>query len=134
MKLSIKRQVIAYLIFGLFTTLVNIVAYRVLSIFLDYMIANAAAWFLSVVFAYFTNRRYVFKSSTKGRTIIKEALAFLGARAFSGILDMAIMYCGVGLLGIADSITKIAANVVVIVLNYILGKLIVFSGKTMGRQ
>ncbi len=129
LKKYFDRQILSYLIFGVLTTLVNIVSYKVLSLFINYLAANVLAWIISVVFAYITNRKYVFKSTATGSRLLGEAAAFLGARVFSGVIDMAIMYCGVTLLAKDDNIVKLAANVIVIVLNYILGKWVVFVKK-----
>lgn len=71
------REIIAYLIFGVLTTLVNIVVYFVASNLLgiNYLISNFLAWFISVLFAYITNRAYVFESTSS--QFIKEAIKFL---------------------------------------------------------
>ena len=80
-----------YLIFGTLTTAVNIVVYYLFSniIHINYLFSNAVAWFLSVLFAYVTNRKYVFDS--KNNQIIKEAISFFGSRLATGIMDMVLM-------------------------------------------
>ena len=81
-----------YLIFGTLTTAVNIVVYYLFSniIHINYLFSNAVAWFLSVLFAYVTNRKYVFDS--KNNQIIKEAISFFGSRLATGIMDMVLMW------------------------------------------
>lgn len=123
------KEVIMYLIFGVLTTVVNIVVYYVMADMLQvhYMISNVVAWFLSVLFAYVTNRKYVFES--KSNEIIKEMVSFFGARLATGIMDMAFMWIFVGLGLLPDFIAKVITNVFVIIANYILSKLVVFKGE-----
>lgn len=123
------KEVIMYLIFGVLTTVVNIVVYYIMADMLQihYMISNIVAWFLSVLFAYVTNRKYVFES--KSNEIIKEMISFFGARLATGIMDMVFMWVFVGLHILSDFIAKVITNVFVIVANYILSKLVVFKGE-----
>ena len=123
------KEVIAYLFFGGLSSVVNIVAYFVCtSIFaLNYLVANAIAWVASVAFAYVTNRTWVFESKVKGfSAILREVTAFVGCRVLSGVMDMAIMFVSVDLIGIPDGIAKFITQVVVVVLNYLFSKLIIF--------
>lgn len=121
-----KKEVISYLIFGILTTLVNIVVYTfckdVLQI--QYLISNAIAWIVSVLFAYFTNRKYVFESHNS--LIINELVKFIGARVSTGIMDMLLMWLFVDVLSMQSMISKIIVNVVVVILNYIFSKLFIF--------
>ncbi|TQX31955.1 GtrA family protein [Clostridioides difficile] len=123
------KETILYLFFGAFTTLVNIVSYlfftRVISF--NFMVANALAWILAVLFAYVTNKFFVFESkNTNFIFLVKELLTFIGLRFISGLVEMIIMYVMVDLLFINDFLTKIATNIIVIVLNYIFSKLLIF--------
>ncbi len=123
------REIISYLFFGVCTTLVNFIIYFACTKIFDvnYLLSNAVSWIGAVAFAYVTNRIWVFQSKTKGiRAIFKEMTTFVSCRIVSGILDMLIMFVGVDLLGISDGITKFATQVVVVVLNYIFSKLIIF--------
>ena len=124
--MNIKKEVIAYLIFGLLTTIVNVVVYYVLArvLGLNYLISNIFAWFLSVLFAYITNRVWVFES--KNDNIIKEISLFFGGRLFLGVMDSCLMFLFVDVLTVGDFISKIIIAVIVVILNYILSKLIVF--------
>ena len=114
------KEVIMYLIFGVLTTVVNIVVYYMMADMLQvhYMISNIVAWFLSVLFAYITNRKYVFESMSN--EIIKEMVSFFGARLATGIMDMAFMWIFVGLGLLPDFVAKVITNVFVIIANYIL--------------
>lgn len=126
------KETILYLIFGVLATLVNIGTYifstRVMHI--DFMVSNIIAWIVSVVFAYLTNKFFVFESKvTQRKLLIKEFTSFVGCRIFSGITEIVIMYAMINLLLINDLVVKITTNVLVIVLNYIFSKLIIFKDR-----
>lgn len=123
------KEVIMYLIFGVLTTVVNIVVYYMMAdiMHIQYMISNVVAWFLSVLFAYITNRAYVFESQSQN--ILKEIVSFFGARLATGIMDMAMMWFFVELHILPGFIAKVISNVFVIIANYVLSKLVVFKGE-----
>jgi putative flippase GtrA len=125
------REVLLYLIFGVLTTAVNYAAYVFFTraVALPLVAANLLAWVLAVAFAYATNRRWVFESKTKGTAALTEAGAFVAARVFSGVMDTVCMVLLVEWLHVHDMIAKILVNVLVIVINYILSKLIIFRKK-----
>ena len=123
------REMLMYLIFGVLTTLVNIVSYYCLTrfILMDTAAATALAWFLSVVFAYVTNRRWVFRSKATGfMAIVLEAGGFFAARAATGLMDLGVMALCVDVMHLPDMPVKIASNVIVVILNYVLSKLLIF--------
>ena len=93
-------------------------------ILVNYIISNILAWVFSVFFAYVTNRIWVFES--KNDNIIKECFLFFGGRLFSGVVDTGLMYLFIDILSIGDFISKIVIQVIVVVLNYVLSKLVVF--------
>ncbi len=121
-----RKEVISYLIFGVLTTVVNIVVYWGLNtgLHVNYLVSNAIAWIVSVLFAYITNRKYVFES--QNTSFINELVKFIGARGFTGIMDMILMWLLVDVFLINSMFSKIIVNGLVIVLNYILSKLFVF--------
>lgn len=124
------KRVVAYLFFGGCTTLVNIVAYYISTRFIhiNILISTVLAWFIAVVFAYATNRKYVFESQNEEKkAVLIEFASFIGCRLVTGAIDLGMMYCFVDLLKLNDLIVKIAANLFVIVSNYIASKLIVFT-------
>lgn len=82
------------------------------------------AWFFSVLFAYVTNRIWVFESVNSN--ILKECALFFGGRLFSGAVDTGLMYLFIDILTIGDVISKIVIQVIVVVLNYVISKLVVF--------
>lgn len=121
-----NKEIIMYLVFGVLTTVVNIVVYYIFSnlLHMNYLFSNAMAWFLSVLFAYVTNRKYVFDS--KNNQIIKEVISFFGSRLATGIMDMMLMWFLVNFNIVNDVVAKVVVNVIVVILNYILSKLVVF--------
>ena len=119
-----------YLIFGGLTTVVSLATYLVCTAFVldaehavQLQIANMISWFVSVTFAYLTNKKYVFQSNN---TISKEAGKFYLSRLSTLVIDMALMYLLVTMLDIDDAMAKIAVQIIVIVINYLLGKFLVF--------
>lgn len=123
--MKLEKELILYVIFGILTTLVNIIVYFVFTrLGINYLISNILAWFLSVLFAYVTNRRWVFES--KSSDILKECGLFFSGRIFSGVVDTGLMYLFIDILSIGDVISKIVIQVIVVILNYIISKWIVF--------
>ena len=126
------QEFVAYVLCGCGTTLINIVVYwlaaDVLGIF--YLVANFFAWVFSVLFAYVTNRKWVFKSKKKGAAaIFREFVLFVSGRLLSLVGDMVIMFICVSLLGIAGLVAKIFSNVFVVIFNYLFSKLVTFRKK-----
>ena len=85
------------------------------------------SWICAVAFAYVTNRRYVFRSRAKNK--VQEASKFVLSRVTTLLMEMAIMWLGVTALGVNDRIVKLVAQVVIILANYVLSKLLVFRKK-----
>jgi putative flippase GtrA len=117
------------LIFGVSTTLVNLVVYWMMAhcFLIDVMVSTVVACFFSVLFAYVTNRQWVFNSkviSTYG--ILKELFSFFTCRIFTGIIDWICMFVFVDTLHYQDFIIKIFSNFLVIILNYITSKVLIF--------
>lgn len=133
MKINIKemytknKEVINYLIFGLLTFAVSMVTYYLSRLIFDYVVSNIISWILAVLFAYITNKLFVFESKTNNlKEIINEFIKFIGGRIFTLILETLILYLMVDLMHINDMIVKLIAQVIVIITNYILSKLIIF--------
>ena len=124
--MRLEKELISYVIFGILTTLVNILVYLLFTrlIGLNYIISNILAWFFSVLFANITNRIWVFES--ENTNIFKEIILFFSGRLFSGIVDTVLMFVFIDLLFVGDSISKIIIQVIVVALNYIISKFIVF--------
>ena len=123
------KDIIPYGVFGVLTTVVNIVLYWLAAhpFGLSVMASTVIAWFLSVLFAYVTNRKWVFHSEAEGfEAIIKEMVSFFGCRLATGFVDLACMFVFVDILHLDDVVIKVIANVIVIVLNYVASKLVIF--------
>lgn len=129
---SRTKEMISYLVFGVLTTVVNIALYILLTkgLSVDYRWATTVAWIVSVLFAFVTNKLYVFKSKTLTTSIMfRELLSFFFFRGLSYVLDLTIMIICVSWLSIDDIIAKILANIVVILVNYIASKYFIFKNK-----
>ncbi len=123
------KAVILYLVFGGFTTLVNIVSYAVCARIFNWgtMVSTVIAWFLAILFAYITNRKWVFGSSAAGsRAILLEAFTFFSCRLTTGLADLGMMWFFVVFLGCNDIVIKVTSNIIVIVMNYIASRWIIF--------
>ena len=123
------KDVIPYAIFGVLTTLVNIASYWLCAhaLGMPVMASTIIAWILAVLFAYVTNRKWVFLSEAKGRrAIVKEMVSFFACRLATGLVDWACMFLFVDVLHWNDVLIKTGANILVIALNYIASKLIIF--------
>ena len=133
LKLAEKyKSIIMYLIFGVLTTVVNVVTYYISAhIFsVNTVTSSVIAWFAAVLFAYITNRKWVFDSKQTGfRNILFEISRFFLCRFATGVVDWVIMYVFVDLLSLNDIIIKISANIIVIILNYVASHLIIFRKK-----
>lgn len=128
------EEIINYLIVGVMTTVVSLIFYYISTrTFLDpeipiqLQIANLIKWVTGVSFAYVTNKIFVFKS--KRKDYLKEFATFASSRVRTLLLDMAVMYIMVTVMGIYDLIATLVSQVLVTVGNYILSKLIVFKKK-----
>lgn len=125
------REVFMYLLFGGLTTLINIIVYYVGSLAgLTTAVANFIANVISILFAYITNKKFVFESNA---TTKKEKWAefgkFISARIATFIMDMALMILLVDILHWNNLLCKILVNILVIVLNYVFSKIFVFKNK-----
>ena len=125
------REIIAYLIIGFLTTVLNLLVYYICTKYflnpdkiIHVEIANVIAWIIAVIFAYFTNRIIVFKS--KNDNIIGEGIKFCLGRVFTLLLELLLMFLMISIMHINDKITKIICQVVIIVGNYVISKIFVF--------
>lgn len=125
-------EVLIYLFFGVLTTVVNYVIYLPVHniLGLSAAISNAIAWVGAVVFAYLTNKPFVFKSyDWSMNTVIPELTKFVSCRVASGVAETLILLVAVDLLNMNGNIWKLITSVLVVVLNYIGSKLVVFRNK-----
>ena len=126
-KKLINKETILYLVFGILTTAINIAVCGLLSDILkwDIYLSNTIAWILSVIFAFVTNKIFVFNSkSTDKKVLLKETVFFL----------MLVVWLMADLWGINVWIVKIISNIIVIIMNYIFSKLFIFNNKQHTKQ
>lgn len=123
------KSFIAYAVFGVFTTVVNIVTYNICyyNLEINNTLSNIFAWVLAVTFAYLTNKVWVFHSkSWKWEVLRKEVPAFISCRLATGVMDLLIMFVCVDVMGWHAMLMKLLSNVLVIILNYVFSKLVIF--------
>jgi len=131
-----NREVLMYLFFGVMTTLVSFLTAGISKYLLELagmgkdpvsVLSTLISWICAVTFAYVTNRIWVFDSKVKGaKGILAEMVSFYGGRVFTLLVEMGMMWLGYSVMGINYWVTKIVANIVVLVLNYVISKLFVF--------
>lgn len=130
------KSLILYGIFGGLTTVLNIGIYLICTRFFMWgtVFSNIFAWIGGVVFAYITNRRYVFESEENSmQGIFREFISFVSCRLITGGIDLLIMFVFVELCDFNDVFIKVSANIIVIILNYIGSKVIVFQTQKNNR-
>ena len=130
------KEQLLYLFFGFLTTVVSFIAAGVFKYVFEQggmgkglvtLLSTGISWCIAVVFAYVTNRVWVFENKAHGREgVTKEALSFFAGRGFTLVVEELIMWLGYSVIGINYWVTKVFANIVIIILNYVISKLIVF--------
>lgn len=153
------REIVTYIIFGVLTTAVNLVTFYIFKrIFIsigwdgvfnkllgsagwdkalellgsgtDYLDATVIAWTVAVIFAFVTNKLIVFESkSWKPAVAGREFVGFIGARLFSLLVELVFMFVMVTLLKWNDFVAKLIVQVIVVILNYVFSKLLIFKNK-----
>ena len=140
------KELISYVFFGVLATVVNLVSFKIFDAILGenlYLITNVVSWLITVIFAYFTNKLWVFESkSWKASVVVKELIGFFGARIFSLVVEEAGLWlmidiCHMGNISWnifkfeinGNMIAKIIMQVVVVILNYVFSKLVIFKHK-----
>ncbi len=122
-------DILSYLFFGGLTTLVNFLVYFPCYNYLGLSAtaSNVIAWAVAVAFAYLTNKPFVFRSNDwSWKTVGPELAKFVGCRIGSGLLETAAIFLTVDLLGWNGNLMKVILAVVVVILNYVASKLLVF--------
>ena len=124
-------HIIKYLIIGGLTTLVNILSFWLLTNItplgaseVGQNFANVIAIAISIVFAYFTNRGFVFESNETNK--VKEFAKFVGARGITMLLDVALFFLFATLFHMNEMVVKVAIQILVIILNYVFSRILVF--------
>ena len=122
-------DVLTYLVFGVLTTVVNYLVYipcqQILG--MSASLSNILAWVAAVAFAFLTNKPFVFRSHDwSAQTVIPELTKFVSCRVGSGALETVILFLTVDLLRWNGVIWKFATQVMVVILNYVASKLLIF--------
>lgn len=128
---------ILYLFFGGLSTLLNIVVFFCLNtlVKMNYQVANVIAWIVVVIFAYTTNKIWVFESKTSSKSeLIKETLSFIIARLITLGMEFVLLYVLIEKLHILEIISKIIINVVVIIVNYLFSKIFIFNSQKKNKE
>ena len=137
------KELISYIFFGVLTTVVSLVSFRIFDVILGeklYLLTNVISWIFAVIFAYITNKLWVFESkSWRAGVVIKELIGFFGARLLSLVIEEVGLWLMVEKLSMGDIsidifsfningnfIAKLILQVVVVILNYIFSKLVIF--------
>ena len=125
------REVLLYLFFGGLTTVISIGSFWLCESGFDLNehIANTISWLLAVLFAFLTNRLWVFQAPAKGVTLWMQLLRFYGGRLATFLVEEVILLVFITWLNFHELTVKIAAQIVVLILNYIVSKLFVFRSK-----
>ncbi len=135
---SKRREVVLYILFGIVVTLANWVTYSVLVVFtpISITLSNFFAWIIAIVLAFVTNKFFIFENAGNNfKTILKESLMFLGMRIATGVIEVFLpsLLCSLGLdqklFEIDGFYAKLIVSVIIVVINYILSKAVVFSKK-----
>lgn len=127
-----NKEVLMYLLFGGLTSVVCVVSFGIfhLTFGMDELIANVISWIFAVTFAFVTNRIWVFHASTDSVVdFVKQMVAFYGGRVLTLVIEELMILLFIKLLQWPSMSVKVAAQVVVIVLNYVISKLFVFRKK-----
>lgn len=125
-------DILSYLFFGVLTTVVNYIVYLPLynTLALSATVSNAIAWVVAVIFAFLTNKPFVFKSNDwSAKVTVPEFIKFVGCRIGSGVAETLIILITVDWLSLNGNIMKLITSILTILLNYIGSKLLVFKKK-----
>ena len=126
------KEIITYLFFGFVTTVVNYGVYALLvrGFHMDVVPANIIAWIVAMIVAFVTNKLWVFESKARDvKTVLKEFAEFAIARLITLGIETLLLWIFVDKLGVNDLIMKIITNVIVVILNYVFSKFIIFRKK-----
>ena len=135
----VNHEIVSYVFFGLLTTVVSMGSFYLFDQLLgaerflgdkNYLVANALSWIAAVLFAFVTNKLFVFSSrSWKAKVAGPEFVSFVSARLFSLLVDMGLMYLFVSILSMHEMLAKFIVQIVIVMINYVFSKLFIFKGK-----
>lgn len=135
----VNHEIVSYVFFGVLTTIVSIGTFAIFDKLLgdeillgeqNYLLANVISWVFAVLFAFVTNKVWVFNSRTwKASVVAKELSSFITARLVSLLIDMALMFLFVDIVHTGELVAKLIVQVVVVILNYVFSKLFIFKNR-----
>ena len=123
------KEIVLYFLFGTITTLINIISFKLFYNLFSFqlLLSNTLAWILAFIFAFITNKVFVFESKEwRSKKAIKEMMEFLTARLFTLVLDSIMMWILVDCIVANDLFSKILSNIITIVINYLASKFFIF--------
>lgn len=123
------KELLLYLFFGGLSFIVSIATYALFNVGMNIneLIANVLSWIITVMFAFLTNRVWVFQSTTNGvAEFVKQMLVFYSGRVITLVVEEVILLVFITWLGFNSMLIKVIAQVIVILLNYVISKLVVF--------
>lgn len=126
------KEVLMYLFFGVCTFIISVLSYSLINVGMgvNELVANVISWVIAVLFAFFTNRIWVFEGKTEGaKEFIVQMCNFFGGRLLTLVVEEIILYLFITRMELNSIVVKIVAQVIVIVLNYIISKLWIFRKK-----
>ena len=124
-----NKQLVLYIFFGVCTTAINTACYWLLydMLVLNNIVSTILAWLVAVIFAFFTNKTYVFESKRiYPADCIREMVSFFGCRVLTEVLDVVLMIVAVDILMWNGPLWKLISNIIVTVINYIASKFFIF--------
>lgn len=122
-------DILRYLIIGALTTALDLISFYILHNLLGvhYSIAKVLCWILAVIFSFWGNKVVVFRTkSENARALLREAASFVGTRLASLIVSLLLLLLLVEIVGINENIANLMCNIIVVIMNYVLGRLLVF--------
>ena len=125
-------DILIYLVFGVLTTVVNYAVYLPVYNFcgISAAVSNMIAWVVAVIFAFLTNKPFVFHSyDWSAKTVVPELIKFVSCRLASGVMETVILFLAVDCMNWDGNIWKLITQVLVIIINYVGSKLLVFRNK-----
>ncbi|KAF1306217.1 GtrA family protein [Candidatus Enterococcus willemsii] len=131
------KEVFLYIFFGGLTTVVNFVVYFIARDLLktDLIVSNTLSWIAAVLFAFITNKIWVFQSKTQGIIeLLIELLKFVFYRLLSFGIDMGCMLLFINVMHLGDFLSKLFTQVFIVIANYVFSKLFIFKKKTVSSK
>lgn len=123
------KEGMRYLVFGALSTVINIVVFAICAKYIKFStaISNTIAWIAAVLFAYITNKLYVFNSKTiKIKDLTREIISFFSARIITLVIETVFLWVVIDKMGFNEILMKIISNIIVIILNFIFSKIFIF--------